>query len=172
MSYALFGPSPKHFVPKGGFCISVFAVIERERKVLLLRPKQHQRWQEWAPNWRLYDEAGISVELSRWRFPSSYVAIGEHPDETLQRIMFSQLGIRNYSAPEGMKLYSFYSPSRRYPGEYHWDYCFLYRVETDGEPVKSEWIDELGYFELERMKEEDFGSAQGGLLVAIAELLS
>ncbi|MCL4344428.1 MAG: NUDIX hydrolase [Nitrososphaerota archaeon] len=172
MPYALFGPSPKHFVPEGGFCISAFAIIERDGKVLLLRPRQHQRWEEWAPNWRIYDASSMSSEFSRWRFPSSYVAFGEHPDKTLERIMNGQLGIKNFSTPDGMKLYSFYAPSRRYPGEYHWDYCFLYKVITGEEPVGEEWIDELKYLKPSALKENDFGSAQGGLLEIVSDFIS
>jgi hypothetical protein len=76
--FALFGPSDKHYVVQGGFCISTFAIVKKDSLVLLLKPKEHPKWfEEWAPNWRLYDSELLLNEYSRWRFPSSYVGEGE-----------------------------------------------------------------------------------------------
>lgn len=75
-----FGPSEKHSVIKGGFCISVFAVASKDESVLVVKPKEHPRWkEEWAPNWRLYDPEMLSGGYRSWRFPSSYIREGEAP---------------------------------------------------------------------------------------------
>lgn len=160
---ALFGPSSKHHVVQGGFCISVFAIIKKADSILVVKPKPHQKWKEWAPNWQLYEEERLETEFSKWRFPSSYVNEGEHPDDTLARILRGQLGIKDYEV-KAWRLVNFYTPSRRYPGKMHWDYCFLYDVKTEQTPSKKPWLEKLEFVARSELKEDDFGSAQGSLL--------
>ncbi|MEM0287564.1 MAG: NUDIX domain-containing protein [Nitrososphaerota archaeon] len=150
----------------GGFCISVFALVMKNDKVLLVRPQANPKWEEWAPNWKLYEPERLSSEYIKWRFPSSYVGEGEHPDETLRRIAQGQLGVWTYRAGEG-KLLNFYEPSRRYPGRMHWDYCFVYRVELNEEPGPKPWFSAIEYVSVSRLIPADFGSGQGELLQAL-----
>ncbi len=165
--FALFGPSEKHFVPMGGFCISVFAVLQSGSELLLGKPRQHGRWQdEWAPNWRLYDSGQLEAELRRWRFPSSYVEEGESPEHALGRVMNEQLGVREYTL-QSSRLLNFYEPSRRYPGRYHWDYCFVFRVMANFSPHDLPWFSELRYIAPSSLDATDFGSAQGAILMAL-----
>ncbi len=165
--FTLFGPSEKHSVIKGGFCISVFAVISRDNCYLLVRPASHSNWkEEWAPNWRMYSEDGIRNELESWRFPSSYIMEGEHPDSTLARILNDQLRLEKYSVGAA-SLLNFYEPSRRYPGHHHWDYCFIYRVQTEEMPPASPWFSETRYIPADEMDTVAFGSAQGAIAATL-----
>src|SRR5580658_4068075 len=117
--FGFFGPSARHDVPEGGFCISAFAIIKKRGRVLVIMPRPHARWEdEWAPNWRIYDAAGLQTEYARWRLPSTFIREGESPEEALARIMTDQLGVREYrSGPPSLQ--NFYEPSRRYPGKMH-----------------------------------------------------
>jgi ADP-ribose pyrophosphatase YjhB (NUDIX family) len=168
--FALFGPSKDHFMVEGGFCMSVFAVIESDRHVLLVKPREHPRWRgEWAPNWRLYDSEMLAAEFDRWRFPSSYIREGEHPNETLRRIMEDQLDRKDYSIVSS-NLHSFWSPSRRYPGRMHWDYCFVYRVTSPALPRVHPWLSAARFVDTHSLNADSFGSAQGGLAAALQML--
>ncbi len=165
--FTLFGPSEVHSVIKGGFCISVFAVISKGQRYLLVRPASHPKWkEEWAPNWRIYSEDGVRNELEKWRFPSSYIMEGEHPDSTLERILKDQLGIERYSAG-ATSLLNFYEPSRRYPGQHHWDYCFVYHVQSEEMPPSSPWLAEARYFPAHEIGTVAFGSAQGAIAATL-----
>ncbi len=165
--FTFFGPSEMHSVIKGGFCISVFALIRRDNSYLLVRPASHPKWkEEWAPNWRLYSEDGIRRELESLRFPSSYIKEGEHPDATLARILKDQLGLKTYSVGTSTLL-NFYEPSRRYPGQHHWDYCFIYHVQTEEMPSPSAWLSEANYVPADKMDTAAFGSAQGTIAAVL-----
>jgi ADP-ribose pyrophosphatase YjhB (NUDIX family) len=143
--------------------MSVFAIIRRDAKVLLVKPKDHPRWkEEWSPNWGLYDSA-ISNEYKSWRFPSSYIREGESPDETLARLIKDQLEVASFDIVSS-KLLNFYEPSRRYPDRMHWDYCFVYEIKLNSTPTLRPWYSSLEYVDLKSLDPKDFGSAQGGLL--------
>jgi ADP-ribose pyrophosphatase YjhB (NUDIX family) len=164
--FGFFGPSERHFVPSGGFCISAFAISRKDEDVLVLRPAKHEKWEKWAPNWKIYSPEALEREYKSWRFPSSYVKFGEHPDDTLRRIMEEQLGISRYQV-KSYRLVNYYSPSRRYQGEMHWDYCFMYNVSFNGSPTLKPWIQDISYVQIKELREEDFGSAQGSLIDVI-----
>jgi ADP-ribose pyrophosphatase YjhB (NUDIX family) len=163
-AFAYFGPTPAHYIPKGGFCISAFAVWEKEDRVLLVAPNLHERWvSEWVPNWRVYTADQLEVEKRSWRLPSTYIMEGEAPDDALARIMRDQLEVPGWGVLSS-KLYNFYGPSRRYPGSMHWDYCFVYRVSSS-EPVEPKpWFARVEFVKTRGMSTDAFGSAQGFLL--------
>jgi ADP-ribose pyrophosphatase YjhB (NUDIX family) len=165
--FGLFGPSDKHCMISGGFCMSVFAITKKEddsKKTLLVKPREHARWkEEWAPNWRLYSPELLSNEYSSWRFPSSYIREGESPEETLSRVIRDQLGLSNFKVLSS-KLLNFYDTSRRYPDRMHWDYCFVYNVKIDETPALRPWYSSVDYVDLTTLDQKDFGSSQGGLL--------
>lgn len=166
--FTLFGPSDKHSLITGGFCISVFAIMRKDGKVLLVKPRENSRWtEEWAPNWRLYSPEALSNEYKSWRFPSSYIKEGESPDEALSRVLTQQLGIENYRMLSS-KLLNFYGPSRRYPDRMHWDYCFIYEVRSDESPSIKPWYSSIEFLDLLSLDEKAFGSGQGGLLEKLA----
>lgn len=161
--FAYFGPTELHSVPKGGFCISVFAVAREGGRTLLVKPAEHPRWrEEWAPNWRRYTPEMLKHEYESWRFPSSYVKEGEPPEGTLSRIMGDQLGVPSYEVASS-RLLNFYEPSRSFPGSNHWDYCFVYEVKLNVAPSPKPWLSAAGYVDLAGLKPDDFGSAQGSL---------
>lgn len=161
--FAYFGPTEKHSVPQGGFCISVFAIAKEDGRVLLVKPREHPRWaEEWAPNWRRYSPDALLHEYESWRFPSSYVREGESPDDTLSRVVQEQLVLRSYEV-RSSRLLNFYEPSRSFPGSMHWDYCFVYEIGSDESPTLKPWFSALEYVDTRRLKPGDFGSAQGSL---------
>ncbi len=163
-NFALFGPSEKHSVPQGGFCISVFAILEDSGKILFVKPKAHPRWEEeWAPNWRIYSLEQLAKEFGRWRFPAAYVKEGESPENTLERIMHDELGVKEY-AITSEKLFNFYEPSSRYPDKYHWDYCFVYKVRTQIRPDLMPWFNQIEYIDPSTLSPTDLGSGQGEIL--------
>ena len=120
----------------------------------------------WAPNWRVYDAAGLKAELEKWRLPSTYVMEGEAPEHALSRIMLDQLGVKVYSV-RSSSLQNFYEPSRRSPGEMHWDYCFVFSVSIHEEVKESRWLYGPRYVKPSDADVE-YGSAQGGLLTRLA----
>ena len=164
-NFAFFGPTENYFIPAGGFCISVFAVVRRNGKVLLVKPKQDTRWQEWAPNWRVYEPASLTADMAKWRIPSTYVREGEAPEGGLRRVMEDQLGVAHYSASQP-KLLNFYEPSRRFPGKMHWDYCFVFEVATDEQAQEKPWLAEIAFID-PSIPGPELGSAQGDILKAL-----
>jgi hypothetical protein len=58
--FSFFGPSEKHFVPSGGFCISAFAIARKKEDVLVLRPAKHEKWEDGH-------QTGESIRLKPWR---------------------------------------------------------------------------------------------------------
>jgi ADP-ribose pyrophosphatase YjhB (NUDIX family) len=166
--FGFFGPTERHFIPHGGFCISVFGILRSmDGGLLVVRPKKHPKWEEWAPNWRIYDEASMEMEFKKWRFPSTYVKMGEHPQDAIARVMKDQLEFDDYSV-EYSELLNYYYPSRRYPGNMHWDYCFIYYVKSNVTPKPKPWFSEIRYVSFQVLKEGDFGSAQGALLEVLS----
>ena len=166
--FAFFGPTEHHFEMRGGFCMSVFAIVREGGKVLLGKPQHHLRWaSEWAPNWRIYDPISLAEEYRRWRFPSSYIAEGEAPEETLRRVMEDQLGAKHYEVTTST-MKNYFGPSRRFAGEMHWDYCFLFQVKVPRVPDLPPWFSALEFRDPTLLKEIEFGSAQGALLNDIA----
>ncbi len=145
--------------------MSAFAIIKKGNAVLAGKPASHERWQaEWASNWRGYDKQKMDREMVSWRLPSSYIFEGESTDETLRRIMNNQLGINEYKI-DSSRLVNYYEPSTRDPRVRHWDYCFVYYVETNQEPTAKNlpWFSYLGFVTSNDLRKEDFGSGIGDL---------
>lgn len=163
--FAYFGPSEQHSVPEGGFCISVFAILRREGKVLLVKPRENVIWQQWAPNWKGYEPERLSAEMVRWRLPATYVREGEAPKDGLRRVMEDQLGVKRYSSAEP-RLLNFYEPSRRFPGRMHWDYCFVFDVSTDQDVKQQEWLTDVAFMDPSGVKSE-LGSAHSEIFESI-----
>jgi hypothetical protein len=98
VKYARYGPPDRYDKPpKGGMCISTVAVIRRNCKVLLGHTTAHPRWRkEWLTTFQYYSSKELEEAYAELRLPSAYLREGEHPDETLDRIMKDQLGVKKY----------------------------------------------------------------------------
>ena len=152
-------------MPQGGCCISVFAILKRGAKVLLVKPRENVIWQQWAPNWKGYEPQRLSSEMVRWRLPATYVREGEAPKDGLRRVVEDQLGVKKYSIGEP-RLLNFYGPSRRYPDKLHWDYCFVFDVSTDEVVKQQAWLADAAFMDASEAKGE-LGSAHSDIFDSI-----
>jgi ADP-ribose pyrophosphatase YjhB (NUDIX family) len=162
--------SPKTDAAPGGLCISAFAIVRRGGQFLALRPRDHPKWAEWAPNWDAYDAERRAKQFELWRLPAAYVREGEHPDDAARRILTEQLGaVRCFVRSH--RLLTFHDPSNRFPGAKHWDLCFVY--EADAEPASAErlpWVGELRWAGPGDLRADAFGSAIGDLALELGLL--
>ncbi len=110
--FARYGPLDRYEAsPKAGMCLSTFALVRRARQkgVLFGIPKPNKRWlSDWMVSWHNYSSEELSKIYDEWRLPSSYLLEGEHPIDSIRRIMGRQLGIREIRSigfPDGVFLY-------------------------------------------------------------------
>ncbi len=165
--FARYGPAPKYGLPEAGFCLSSFAILQEGKEVLLGVPKEHARWEEeWAPNFGVYDPEEREAEFRSWRFPAAYLYEGEHPDETLQRVVRDQLAIEEFGA-DATDVYSFYDSSDWFPGKRHYDLCFVYELVATPPDDIPPWFQRLEMVDVSSLRRSDFGSAMGDLALAI-----
>ncbi len=164
--FARYGPAPRYDLPEAGFCLSSFAILQQETEVLLGIPKEHPRWEEWAPNFGAYDSEEREAEFHSWRFPTAYLYEGEHPDDALKRVVEDQLDQKEYEAGAAT-THAFYDPSDWFPGRRHYDLCFVYDVEASPAEVPPPWFSRLELVESSSLKGQDFGSDMGDLAVAL-----
>ncbi len=138
-------------------CISVFAVVKRGAKVLAGVPKWSERWtSEWISSLLSYSQEERREAERQTRLPSTYIYEGENPDDALKRIMRDQLGVKTFSA-SAPRIFSYNSPSDWYPGSYHWDLAFAYKVGISQKPRKSPNWKELEFLDRRELKKKDFG---------------
>jgi len=156
--HARYGPTDRYNSPPGaGMCISAFAVLKRGEKVLVGVPKRNRRWlSEWLSSLRMYSKEEFDEVYNQTRLPSTYLFEAEHPEKALGRVMRNQLGIRKYSV-SAPQIMSYNSPSDWYPGNFHWDLAFVYRVRTSASPKKLPWWQELAFLDKREMRKRDFG---------------
>jgi ADP-ribose pyrophosphatase YjhB (NUDIX family) len=168
--FARYGPLPRYETSDAGFCVSSFAILRRGERVLAGKPAPHPRWgEEWAPNWTAYGPGDVEEEYDMWRLPGTYLYEGEHPDDALKRVVEDQLGLKAYDVTD-RRFLNFHDPSDWYPGRKHWDFCFVYEVETSASIERPPWWAELDYVDLRGTKPEAFGSAIGDLAKALGLL--
>jgi hypothetical protein len=137
--------------------MSTFAVVRRNGKVLIGTPKRHANWpSKWLFSWAVYSKEELEEEYLAKRIPSTYLLEGEHPEHAIQRIMSEQLQMPHYSTG-GPRVFSYNSPSSRYPGNSHWDLAFVYDVNTHDPVKKLGWWKELDFVESAKLHEDDFG---------------
>lgn len=132
--FGLFGPD--FGVPKGGFCLSTFLVLEHEGGILAGRMARESKpvWtRRWAPNIAYYEGDRHEELFQGWRLPASYVRTGEHPRQAVQRVLVEQLELDGSIELNDHRIVSGASPSRRAPDAQHWDVLFLYRAQ--GPPI-------------------------------------
>ncbi|MDA4122887.1 MAG: hypothetical protein OK456_06895 [Thaumarchaeota archaeon] len=156
--YARYGPPDRYpSPPAAGMCLSVFALVKRNKKLLVGVPVQHNRWQsEWVPQFQSYSKEELAEVYSKTRLPSAYLLEGEHPKDSLSRVMRDQLGMERYSA-SSPRVVSYTSPSDWYPGNSHWDLAFLYEVKTSEAPKKLPWWQDLSFLGKAELRRRDFG---------------
>jgi hypothetical protein len=139
-------------------CVSVFAIVTNGRKVLVGIPEKRDLWKsEWVPGWVMYSKHELDESVQKWRLPSSYLRLGEHPIEALRRVMVDQLQIDSFTSSPNPKILSYYSPSDWYPSKYHWDLVFVYSVRTSQRLVKPPWWRELSFVDKSGLVGKDFG---------------
>jgi ADP-ribose pyrophosphatase YjhB (NUDIX family) len=159
--------SPKTDAPAGGLCLSAFAILRREGKFLVGKPRPHAKWTEWAPNWDVYDAALAQQQFELWRLPAAYLKEGEGPDDTARRIVLEQVGAQRCFVKQARVL-PFHDPSSRFPGEKHWDLCFVYDVDAEPAPsAELPWWRELRWVDAGDLASDDFGSSIGDLVQAL-----
>lgn len=165
--FARYGPAPKYDLPEAGFCLSAFALLQEDNEVLLGVPRAHPRWEaEWAPNFTVYSEEERAAEFRSWRIPAAYLYEGEHPDETLERVVRDQLALEEYGA-EGTDIYAFYDPSDWFPGKLHYDLCFVYELVATPPEEAPPWFERLEMVDIATLTKKDFGSEMGDLAFAL-----
>lgn len=120
-------------IPKDGFCISVFLILEAKndpRSVLMgyLNPDAN-----WAHIGALTQDR-IEAHSKGWMLPSSHIIFGESPNEAAKRVSSEQLGIENFDGLclSGPKVFSeVYSPKRHPEAKEHWDLQFLFEGNVE-----------------------------------------
>jgi len=156
--YASYGPTDRYPpAPGAGMCISVFAVIRREGRLLMGVPRDKKKWiAEWVPNWGFYSEKDLRSEFRRWRLPSGYLLEGEHPDAAVERVVRDQLRV-DPSPPSARTVLSYSTPSDWYPGNDHWDLVFVYELGVGGPIVRPPWWKELRFLTRSELDGADLG---------------
>jgi ADP-ribose pyrophosphatase YjhB (NUDIX family) len=118
--------------PGGGLCLSVFLAVERDGELLTGRMDEEraQRWTEaWAPNLAYYEGERRARLFDGWRFPATYLRVGEEPQTAAERVWRDQLGFEGAPRLGSMEVSSSSQPSRRTPDHEHWDVLFAFAVE-------------------------------------------
>jgi ADP-ribose pyrophosphatase YjhB (NUDIX family) len=126
-------------------------------RFLLGIPKRHERWiSEWISSWAIYPEEELEGAFRQWRLPSAYLQEGEHPEDTVRRVLRDQLGLRTFviSPP---KVFSYTWPSDWYPGNNHWDLAFVYPVKVSESIKELPWWKELAFVDKDQLEDPDFG---------------
>ncbi len=126
--FGLFGS--KFGYPEGGLCLSTFlAVHDQQGRLLVGRmdPAHEDRWIErWAPNLAFYEGKRKQRLFEGWRFPATYLRVGEAPRQAAARVWQAQLGFPSDTSLGPVHVSSSAQPSRRSPDAKHWDVLFAY----------------------------------------------
>jgi len=159
--------------PGGGLCLSVFLAVERDGELLTGRMDEEraQRWTEaWAPNLAYYEDERRARLFDGWRFPATYLRVGEEPQTAAERVWHDQLGFEVEPRLGSMEVSSSSQPSRRTPDHEHWDVVFAYAAE--GPPIQrvpSHW-DAFGYRPPSELAPETSVMLHGQMLDELASL--
>jgi hypothetical protein len=156
--YARYGPPDRYpSPPSAGLCVSVFAILQDRRRIVIGVCRKHPRWiREWYPQFQSYTEEELSSEWRIARIPSVYLREGEHPDHALRRILRDQLRVKRFSA-KGPEVRSYTGWSDWYPGHRHWDLCFVYRVKAKLPRNPGPWWSWVDWRDTKALRPKDFG---------------
>ena len=162
----MFGPDAG--TPPGGFCLSVFLFVRRAGGVLVGRMAESPRWEtEWAPNLRLYDAPMRGAAFAALRFPATYLRVGEAPRDAALRIWRDQLGFTEPPDLSPVLVLSEAGPSRRHPGNDHWDVVFHYEAMPPNDFAKPPHWATLEMRPVSSLAKEDFAMSHGEMLSAL-----
>lgn len=162
--FGLFGPD--FGVPLGGFCLSVFVLVERDGGLLVGRMAPDDRWEQaWQPNMVHYEGDRYDALFDGLRLPSTYLREGEHPADAAARVWTDQLGLPGTPDLGSPGILSEAAPSRRAPEANHWDVAFLYAVDgPDSLPDPPAHWASLDYAEVDALDAEAFVMLHGEIL--------
>lgn len=157
--------------PGGGLCLSAFLGVQREGKLLVGRmdDAHAERWtQEWAPNLAYYEGKRRARLFEGWRFPASYLQVGEAPEQAAQRVWTDQLGFAGEPEMGRLEVVSSAQPSRRTPEHEHWDVLFAYPVTGPRlDEVPEHWA-ELAYVDPSELDPKEGVMMHGDLVDVLA----
>lgn len=153
------GEKVVQLTPEQGLCVSTFLLIRKGDALLLgkvIRP---------------------DIVKGKWVLPASQLLYGEHPDDSVRRILKEQLN----TEPEAVSYRGLWSFADR-----HWDLCFVYDVDVRGEPRPlseaegakypheywycSQLLAELKYVRPEEIRAEEIGRGHADVLQAVGIL--
>lgn len=163
VKFARFGPKEGE-APKGGTCLSSFAVVRKDGQILVGKIGQPEVW---ADRWELNLQFPARWQ-NRWQLPAAYLRFGEHPDLAARRILEEQLEVKNYEI-RGRLVKSFAAPSSTYPGETHWDICFIYDASVNEEIKAKPWFPELRFVSMSEALQLDFGRSHNEILASLGK---
>ena len=103
-----------------------------------------------------YSSKELEEACAELRLPGAYLREGEHPDETLDRVMKDQLGVKKYGTSLPL-VFSWYSPSDWYPGKRHWGLLFAYKVKAQAPSKIPSWWRDLSWVNPSALHACDFG---------------
>lgn len=99
--YAHYGPQDRYPPPpKAGMCISLFAVMKKENRVLAGIPRRHKFWfTKWIPQWKNYSEEELGKIFGKQtRLPSGRRASRESITANVARAAGGQKIWKNFFA--------------------------------------------------------------------------
>lgn len=117
--------------PGGGLCLSTFLAVRRDDELLVgtMDEAHADRWTEaWAPNLAYYEGGRRAALFEGWRFPATYLQVGEHPRQAARRVFGDQLGFDGEPQLGEPRIVSAAKASRRSPEHEHWDLLFVFDV--------------------------------------------
>lgn len=129
--------APVEKVPEGGLHLLSYLFIQKDGRILLEK--------------RLHPE----YLRGKWSLPWDFPKYGEHPDDSADRIVKEQLGLKVTNI-EQLFILSYTRAHEMIPTiPPHWDLCYVYRVEAEGEVrVDQKLISEAAYYSLHRLPSE------------------
>jgi len=155
--FAIFNTSVPQ--PRGGFCISVFLIVKRNSEILVGKISNPERW---SKNWGL-DLAHPERWRDRWQIPAAFLEIGDHPNQTAERILREQLERKEFKISEPKFFVSGGESSVR-PGTIHNDLFFVYEMQYPDELVQPECFSELHFVKRPKLSELNFGRGHDEVL--------
>jgi len=155
--FSIFNPSVAP--PPGGFCISVFLVVQKGNSIAVGKISNPRLWNE---RWGL-DMAHPERWEDRWQLPATFLKVGEHPRDAAARVWQEQLGLaeRKFSEP---KIFVSCGPSSVRPGTTHCDLLFVYSVLYDGPINPQPHFTDLRFADQAEVKNLNFGRGHDEVL--------
>jgi ADP-ribose pyrophosphatase YjhB (NUDIX family) len=148
-------------VPKGGACISAFLVLKGKDGILVGKMTKPEVWVE-----RFFVGENFAPQYAssgKWLLPASHLKYGEKPDVAAKRILNEQVGLGNVKLAFG-QVQSHLPQDPNDPESAHWDICFIYQGNVNGEVKRPDWFSELRFVKAKEMTPDDFTRGHGDVL--------